>query len=55
MAPGYNQYHQSCTESAVHTWDEEDPLIPEPAMVSDDEDAHPTTKCKYDPIEITWT
>ena len=55
MAPGYNQYHQLCSAVAVHTWDEEDPLIHEPDVVSDDKDTQQTVRSKDNPIGITWT
>ena len=55
LAPGYNHYHQFRAEAAVHTWDEEDPLIKEPDMVIDNEDNQPTVRDKDKPIYITWT
>ena len=53
LTPGYNHYHQVCASAAVHTWDEEDPLIKEPYMVSYDEYDQPTLRAKYKPIDIT--
>ena len=55
LAPGYNQYHQFCAAAEFHTWDEEDPLVQEPAMVSDVEDTEPNMRAKQKPIKITWT
>ena len=55
MVPGYNQYHQLYAASAVHTWDEGDPLIQEPDMVGDDEDSQPALRAKYKPIDRAWT
>ena len=55
LALGYNQYHQLCAVGAFHTCDEEDSLIQEPAMVSDDEDDQKTIRAKDNPIDRTWT
>ena len=54
LAPGYNQYHQFCAATAVHTWYEEDLRIQEPDMVSDDEDTQPTVRSKDNLIDRTW-
>ena len=55
MAPGYNHCHQFFAEASFHTWYEEDPLIQEPDMVSDDEDYQPTLRAKDNIIDRTWT
>ena len=55
MVPWYNQYHQLCASEAVQNWNEEDPLVQEPAIVSDVEDTQPTTRSKDKPTDRTWT
>ena len=55
MAPGYNHCHQLFAEASFHTWDEEDPLIQEPAMVNDVDDNQRNMIAKENTIDITWT
>ena len=55
LSPGYNQYYKLYASEAVHTCYEEDLLIQEPDMVSDDEDYQLTLRAKDNIIDRTWT